>query len=335
MKFIIKHKWILLFFMVLNSSDIFAQVQDTVEWCPSGATWTYSRGAMFSEEYLKLEYEKDTIIMNISVKKLLASIVVYVSDPNDPVNNYSRTERTSHGAEFYYESNDSIYWYHNGGFQFIYSFQANVGDEWIIQSGMEYNCPAPIGVDTFMIDSTSSIVYDGRQFNIAYGSMKDDNWILGSSIINNIGSSSAPYPQPGINCTNTHGSAGALDRLVCYYDDIRGFVKIGSSRDCREMITTVNKIPNSKIVNNQSKWKVYPNPTNGLLQVELIDYTQVSVVGNLHYTLYNISGQEVLQTTNEATFTTLDISHLSDGIYFLTLSDKSNQVLFSYKIIKQ
>lgn len=331
MKYFIKYKWFFFFLMGINCSN--AQVIDNAPWCPSGATWTYIRGAVFGEIYVQLEYEKDTVIDGIVTKKLSTREIEYYSDPNDPLNNYSRSEYPIGGAEFYYESNDSIYWYHNGGFQFLYDFGASVGDEWRVEDGEPYGCPTPVGGDTFVVDSTNTKVYDGRQFDAIHGSMNGNNWVLGDLIVKNIGSLNAPFPQPGTNCTVLHGSAGSLGGLNCYYDDIRGFVSFGSRRDCQEMITPIHKIPNNNLAENQANWKIYPNPTNRLLQVEWTDYSKAATVGEIQYTLYNISGQKLLQTIDEVN-TILDISHLSSGVYFLTLSDQSNQVLFSHKIIK-
>ena len=71
---------------------------------------------------------------------------------------------------------------------------------------------------------------------------------------------------------------------------------------------------------------LYPNPTNGILNISSnnsITFKEVNVV--------NLYGQTVM----ESSFTeTLDMSHLSNGVYFVNLVTQSNNKT-TYKIIKQ
>ena len=53
----INNKYFVLWGCLLWSLVGTAQVVDTVEWCPPGATWTYVRAAVFGEIYLKMQYD--------------------------------------------------------------------------------------------------------------------------------------------------------------------------------------------------------------------------------------------------------------------------------------
>ncbi len=72
-----------------------------------------------------------------------------------------------------------------------------------------------------------------------------------------------------------------------------------------------------------NKFSVYPNPTNGILNI-------ASDVSIKTIEIYNYLGQLVL--SDEET-SMIDISNLSQGLYFLTLKDSSGKT-FVKKIIK-
>jgi hypothetical protein len=175
--------------------------------------------------------------------------------------------------------------------------------------------------------------YDGRQFDVIHGSMAGNNWSIGDLMVKNIGSTNSPFPQPGSNCTILHGTSGSLGSLVCYYDDIRGFVNFGSRRNCREMITPIQKIEPHESIVNQGNWKVYPNPASNTVQVEWRNEQQPTLLSNIEYTLYNISGQKVYQKTTSAAII-IDMGHFTQGVYFLVLSTEEEGVFYREKIIK-
>lgn len=68
---------------------------------------------------------------------------------------------------------------------------------------------------------------------------------------------------------------------------------------------------------------VYPNPTNGLVHIEIPDQT----IANIK--VYNMQGQIIKETTESR----LDLSSYSNGMYFLKAQTKKG--IYSYKLIKQ
>ena len=68
---------------------------------------------------------------------------------------------------------------------------------------------------------------------------------------------------------------------------------------------------------------VYPNPTNGLVHIEIPDQT----IANIK--VYNMQGQIIKETTESL----LDLSSYSNGMYFLKAQTKKG--IYSYKLIKQ
>lgn len=78
----------------------------------------------------------------------------------------------------------------------------------------------------------------------------------------------------------------------------------------------------------ESKISVFPNPTSALINLRLIDnnITQIDIV--------NIYGQKVISIKNITQTLTIDISSLSNGIYFIKATSKNGSIYLTEKIIK-
>ncbi|GGI57653.1 T9SS type A sorting domain-containing protein [Winogradskyella haliclonae] len=73
---------------------------------------------------------------------------------------------------------------------------------------------------------------------------------------------------------------------------------------------------------NLSKYSVYPNPTNQILNIDGLKTSE-------NVEIYNISGQKLFTKTIDLNKNTIDVSQLSAGLYFLKINDES------IKFIKQ
>jgi hypothetical protein len=69
---------------------------------------------------------------------------------------------------------------------------------------------------------------------------------------------------------------------------------------------------------------IYPNPTKGILNIA------TSRISNVLITIFNISGQIVINETNEKT---IDINHLENGVYFINVT--VGDLVYIRKVIKQ
>jgi hypothetical protein len=79
---------------------------------------------------------------------------------------------------------------------------------------------------------------------------------------------------------------------------------------------------------NQSEIKIYPNPANNILQLEIPKaYLQSSIL------IYDIGGRIVAEQSSVSANSIIDISHLSPGIYFLSLH-KQGEPLLNNRFIK-
>lgn len=109
--------------------------------------------------------------------------------------------------------------------------------------------------------------------------------------------------------------------LLILKDDMLSLMETGSSESC---LLSVDKI------NAPIAVEVYPNPTSNFIDLNLGN----SFDGNQEVNLYNMNGQVVLTEKITASTLKLDLSHLSNGTYVVTVQD-GNGVLFSETIEKQ
>ena len=80
-----------------------------------------------------------------------------------------------------------------------------------------------------------------------------------------------------------------------------------------------------------SDFKVYPNPTNGLIFIENFGQTKIESVS-----IMSIDGKQVFveNFANAEYQRTLNFSKLNSGIYFLSITEEGGK-LSRYRIVKQ
>jgi hypothetical protein len=87
---------------------------------------------------------------------------------------------------------------------------------------------------------------------------------------------------------------------------------------------TDNNVASLGELENKSSFHIYPNPTNGIINIQsAVSYNRIKVLNSL--------GCEVL-TANSTSV--LDISYLTPGIYVIELITKDNEVIFGRKVLK-
>lgn len=80
--------------------------------------------------------------------------------------------------------------------------------------------------------------------------------------------------------------------------------------------TSLDQVSESSIIS------IYPNPTNGILNIKLEGYFTADV--------YNVLGEKILTRT----ISNLDLSSYQNGVYFVLVKDKSGTLLKYEKVIK-
>jgi hypothetical protein len=84
-----------------------------------------------------------------------------------------------------------------------------------------------------------------------------------------------------------------------------------------------------KVIEGEMKTVVYPNPTKGLLK---IDITNMPLNSKTEAKVYDLNGTEQMSKRNFDSSSELDISRLKDGIYILRI--KVNETIIDWKVIK-
>ena len=97
------------------------------------------------------------------------------------------------------------------------------------------------------------------------------------------------------------------------------------SNDYPAMVIAKIEVGNAgnTVLQDATNIKIYPNPTSGLL---VIDHGQLK---NDNYCIYNVTGQMIMQGKLQTGTTTLNVSALTKGVYYLRMFD------FDVKFIKQ
>lgn len=83
------------------------------------------------------------------------------------------------------------------------------------------------------------------------------------------------------------------------------------------------------VVKPVNEIKVYPNPSNGVFTVSLIDQAD-----SLQYEVYNILGQAVQSGKVDNADNTIDMTGKTNGVYILRLTDAANKTV-TRKIVKE
>ncbi len=89
-------------------------------------------------------------------------------------------------------------------------------------------------------------------------------------------------------------------------------------------ITSVNTLNNTASINHsylEEHLSIYPNPTNGIITIKLVD---INLSSNLTYEITSILGQKVQSNTIDNLSTEINLSSLTNNIYFLKITDHNN-----------
>lgn len=297
--------FILSFFICLNS---FSQY-----WTNDSASWIYSYSNYDLSEvgYVELKkLETDTIIESKTCSVIEKSRFSYYY----PTASYSEGV---YGREFIYFENNKVFHFRNDHFYTLYDFSASIGEFWEIEG------PNSCSNDTIIVDNVEIINYNGVDLKTLTVHSKNNNYYLGTTIIERLGSTYFLFPNIWFNCEMDNGEAGDLR---CYSDIDSWFYKNDNYDDCR-FITNVGLEEKIK-----SKFVLYPNPSNDLFVLEMkennSDILNLEITNQLGEIVKIIhSPQKVKENSFE-----INCSELNTGIYFVYVYE--NDKKYTFKLIK-
>ena len=94
--------------------------------------------------------------------------------------------------------------------------------------------------------------------------------------------------------------------------------------------STISTITSLSDILAEKSIVIYPNPTKGIITVEIKDYTEKL---QAEFRLSDISGRTVFHRKSNSGYQTFDISRQAAGIYLLQISINGESVV--WKIIKE
>lgn len=129
---------------------------------------------------------------------------------------------------------------------------------------------------------------------------------------------------------NTNPILAATDSFLVVQTSGNYFVSVTDSLGCVNYSDTVNITIVGVDEYETEKFKIYPNPTSTIVFIEIIEK------GDYAYTITNILG-EVLINQNNLTnkqLVQVDLRPYKDGVYFISIIEKTTQLRKVIKIIK-
>ncbi|GAB4254860.1 MAG: hypothetical protein Kow0079_11430 [Vicingaceae bacterium] len=130
---------------------------------------------------------------------------------------------------------------------------------------------------------------------------------------------------PNVNTTNTtkqninFSKTSTSTNSIVINSTTQTLNLLSSSSNCSEIISSINEW-------NIDKQEIYPNPANSFIEVP--------IVGNVYnYEIYNLTGKLIMKEVNYNQ-KRINITNLSNGVYFIKISSQNQTDTATYKIIK-
>jgi hypothetical protein len=281
-------------------------------WIQPGAVWHYETISLGSVGFIKVEYEKDTIIANKLCNKLKA--VNYVFGILDPNGTFGLAMKEQLKANYTYCNGDTVFYLVNDKFQILYNFGAKPGDTWNLGvSSILQECPD----SSVKVDSIGTITINSKSYRwISVSPTQYSGISLRGKIIERIGAV-AGYLFPGVNCCDPNMQCDlGVEYFRCFQDDNFPLYNV-SNKDCEHYLKT-------NITAFDSFKGLYPVPTKDKLNLGSNNIVSVKI----------ISMDGVVQCEPEVIRNQIDLSDFKSGIYLVVMKDKQGRI-HTHKAIKE
>jgi hypothetical protein len=290
-----------IFVFMLAAFSVFSQ-----EWAPQGATWYFSSYAPYGDAYLRVQYVRDTVILEKNCK-ILEKIRFH---------DYYFTcyDEIWTGDEYTYYENGEVYYYEDDQFYMLYDFNAIPGDEW------DVNYQGTLG--RVMVDSIGTVIINDRELKwIAVSTV--DGYCAGwfsSKIYETLGNWIFLFPGWFECIVDGEEAAG----LRCYSDNTFGFYKNPWwDHECDYILTNLPEQSSNLLI------QAYPNPCNDQLSLSFGDqyfYNKFCLVNSLNEVVFEekFINRETVTINTEA---------FKAGIYYLKVTDSNGSISFQKIVV--
>ena len=243
--------------------------------------------------YQHLEYTNDTTINDEPRIK----VVVRTNQI------YDKSGQVQQTHEYIMERDSKVYWWNKDlqEFTVLYDYLAEPGEGWEIKVGLE-----SIAVH---VDSIGNFEYQGEVHRVLH--VSDANGVFNGDIVVGLGHLTSFFPEKLMrNATRMN-----VEGLRCYW--VGEALLYHQGEDCDAVYYHFHEVDEDE----QCGVRVYPNPADDILRVEMSH--QEGAFGEFRIT--NLLGQTVM--TGRISGETIDVSALSQGMYFLTIDGQSFKIM--------
>ena len=274
--------------LLLSNVQLYAQT-----WFPLGSEWTYSTYIPAEERSVvtSIYAVRDTIIQG---KKAVI------------LNGSSDCSACKTDNIFYYDSSlNIVYQYLGGSFKPYFDFSKQAGESYTM-----YFCPISNqnGYDSVFINIDSIVNHQISGINVRFQYVSisgNAHYSFTGPIIEFIGSKEGFYPEDeACDFSVFRGLRCYSDSVLTYYSD-----SIFQAKGC-DFDVSISEA-------NFSKMKLYPNPAQYILTIEIQD---ADILFPCKLMIIDILGKELKRYSVNDSKTTLNISNLSPGVYVLKAS---------------
>ena len=260
---------------------------------PVGTEWYYEiQNENGSITYQHLEYAADTVIDDDLVQIIVRINTLYDKDFSE--------EKT---FEYIYESDNKVFWWNKtlGEFTMLYDFNAQVGDEWEIK----------VGTSSLVmhVDAEGTAEYGGQTYRTL--TVSDPEELFSGTIICGIGHETSFFPERLM----TKGGDYRVEGIRCVWQ-YGQLIFHTTETACDEVYLNFHYDVEEPTVEG---FRVYPNPTNGIITITGGQSTE--------YRITNLMGQTLMTGAIHEDSQQINVSGLPQGMYFITVEKETQKIV--------
>ena len=237
----------------------------------------------------------DTIVNDEPTQILVKINTLYDKGPHEEIT-----------REYVYERDGKVYWWNKTleEFTVLYDFSAQVDDSWVIK----------VGTETLImhVNAVETLEYEGKTYRMLHVSDAGD--FFSGDIVCGIGHLTSFFPERLMR--NTDGFR--VEGLRCYWVEDELVFNPDGEEECDAIYSEVHGIEEDGPSTGSGTLLVYPNPTDGVLEIETHD--RASLQGDT-YRISNMMGQVLLQGQIMGETQQIDVTALPQGMYFITVGE--------------
>jgi hypothetical protein len=216
---------------------------------------------------------------------------------------YDKGKHVEKSHEYIYERDDKVYWWNKTleEFTVLYDYNAQVGDEWEINVGLESLL--------MHVDAVELYEYEGRQYKMLQ--VSDAENLFSGTIVRGIGHLTSFFPERLLS------KGYRVEGIRCFWQDGELVFKYGE-KECDEVYEEFHDYSVDDL-NGSEEFSIFPNPTDGMITI--------SGRQTGEYRITNLMGQTLMTGQIESENQQINISALSDGMFFITFAGSTRKFI--------